>query len=52
MNIPDIAALTVIVREAGGTFTDLNGATVGLNTPSGLATNGKLHAQFAGLALK
>lgn len=52
VNILDIAALTVIVREAGGTFTDLNGAPVGLNTTSVLATNGKLHAQFAGLALK
>ena len=26
VNILDIAALTVIVREAGGTFTDLEGA--------------------------
>lgn len=52
VNILDIAALTVIVREAGGTFTDLNGGPVGLNTTTVLATNGKLHAQFASLALK
>jgi histidinol-phosphatase len=47
VNILDIAALTVIVREAGGTFTDLQGADVGLATTSVLATNGKLHAQIA-----
>jgi histidinol-phosphatase len=44
VNILDIAALTVIVREAGGTFTDLEGAAVGLDTSSVLATNGALHA--------
>jgi histidinol-phosphatase len=44
VNILDIAALTVIVREAGGTFTDLEGAAVGLDTTSVLATNGRLHA--------
>jgi histidinol-phosphatase len=43
INILDIAALTVIVREAGGTFTDLEGAPVGLKTQSVLATNGALH---------
>jgi len=43
VNILDIAALTVIVREAGGTFTDLSGAPVGLGTRSVLATNGDLH---------
>lgn len=52
VNILDIAALAVIVREAGGTFTDLNGAAIGLNTTTVLATNGKLHAQFSSLALK
>jgi histidinol-phosphatase len=46
VNILDIAALTVIVREAGGTFTDLNGAAVGLETTSVLATNGVLHARL------
>ena len=44
VNILDIAALTVLVREAGGTFTDLTGAPVGLETVSVLATNGALHA--------
>jgi len=44
VNILDIAALTVIVREAGGTFTDLEGAAVGLGTTSVLASNGALHA--------
>ena len=42
VNILDIAALTVIVREAGGEFTDLNGDAVGLKTTSVLATNGVL----------
>jgi histidinol-phosphatase len=44
VNILDIAALVVIVREAGGTFTDLEGAAVDLDTVSVLATNGALHA--------
>jgi histidinol-phosphatase len=43
VNILDIAALTVLVREAGGTFTDLAGAPVGLATRSVLASNGALH---------
>jgi histidinol-phosphatase len=43
VNILDIAALTVIVREAGGEFTDLRGAPVGLDTTSVLASNGRLH---------
>jgi histidinol-phosphatase len=48
VNILDIAALSVIVREAGGTFTDLAGAAVGLDTGSVLATNGPLHAAVLG----
>jgi histidinol-phosphatase len=44
VNILDIAALTVIVREAGGTFTQLDGAPVSLGTTTVLATNGVLHA--------
>jgi histidinol-phosphatase len=44
VKILDIAALAVIVREAGGRFTDLAGADVGLATTSVLATNGVLHA--------
>jgi histidinol-phosphatase len=44
VNILDVAALSVLVREAGGTFTDLAGAAVGLGTTSVLASNGVLHA--------
>jgi histidinol-phosphatase len=43
VNILDIAALTLIVEEAGGRFTDLQGRPVGLDTTSVLATNGPLH---------
>jgi len=43
VNILDIAALSVIVTEAGGHFTDLAGGQVGLGTTSVLATNGLLH---------
>ena len=43
VNILDIAALTVIVEEAGGKFTNLKGAAVGLDTTTVLATNGPLH---------
>lgn len=42
VNILDIAALTVILREAGGDITGLDGAPVGLETTSVLATNGRL----------
>ena len=45
VNILDIAALTVIVREAGGTFTDLEGRAIDLATTSVLASNGALHAE-------
>jgi len=47
VNILDIAALTVIVREAGGTFSDLAGKEVTLDTTTVLATNGRLHAAVA-----
>jgi histidinol-phosphatase len=43
VNILDIAALAVIVEAAGGRFTDLTGAPVGLATTTVLATNGRLH---------
>lgn len=46
VNILDIAALTVIVREAGGVFTDLRGNPVGLETTSVLAAVPGLHAQL------
>jgi histidinol-phosphatase len=44
VNILDIAALVAIVTEAGGTFTELGGAPVGLASTTVLATNGPLHA--------
>lgn len=43
VNILDIAALAVIVEEAGGRFTDLDGKPVTLDVNSVLATNGVLH---------
>lgn len=46
VNILDIAALSVIVTEAGGLFTDLNGAAPALNTRSVLAANPSLHAVY------
>jgi histidinol-phosphatase len=45
VNILDIAALAVIVREAGGVFTDLDGAAPTLDTRSVLAGTGAIHAQ-------
>lgn len=39
VNILDIAALQVIISEAGGVFTDLDGAPVGLETRSVAAAN-------------
>ena len=43
VNILDIAALAVIVREAGGAFTDLEGDELTLDTTSVLATVPTLH---------
>ncbi len=43
IGILDIAALTVIVEEAGGRVTDLEGAPIGLGSTSILASNGALH---------
>ena len=43
LNILDIAALAVIVEEAGGRVTDLAGGPVTLATTHLLATNGRLH---------
>ncbi|RCS29072.1 inositol-phosphate phosphatase [Rhodanobacter denitrificans] len=45
VNILDIAALAVIVREAGGVFTDLDGAPPTLDTRSVLAGTPAIHAQ-------
>jgi histidinol-phosphatase len=49
VNILDIAALSIIVTEAGGVFTNLNGAPVDLDIRSVLAANPSLHAQYLGL---
>jgi len=46
VNILDIAALSVIVEEAGGVFTDLNGKRPGLATKSVLAATPALHEQL------
>jgi len=46
VNILDIAALSIIVTEAGGVFTDLNGDAVNLETRSVLAANAALHAAY------
>jgi histidinol-phosphatase len=45
VNILDIAALAVIVREAGGTFSTLEGDELSLATTSVLAGTPALHAQ-------
>lgn len=46
INVLDVAALAVIVREAGGTFTDLAGKPPGLETTSVLAANPGLHTRL------
>jgi len=46
VNILDIAALSIIVQEAGGVFTDLNGQAPCLETRSVLAANPVLHGQM------
>jgi histidinol-phosphatase len=45
VNILDIAACVAIVSEAGGHFSDLEGAPITLQSKSVLATNGRLHEQ-------
>ena len=46
VNVLDIAALSILVTEAGGVFTDLNGEPVTLETQSVLAANPALHATY------
>lgn len=46
VNILDIAALSVIVEEAGGVFTDLTGQPPGLETTSVLAAVPGLHGEL------
>ncbi len=47
VNILDIAALTLIVTEAGGVFTDLDGGAINLETRSVLAATPALHAALS-----
>lgn len=49
VNILDIAALSLIVEEAGGIFTDLDGGPVTLETTSVLAGNPRIYAAVAEL---
>jgi histidinol-phosphatase len=46
INILDIAALAMIVEEAGGQVTDLDGRPVSLEMTSILASNGAMHQAF------
>jgi histidinol-phosphatase len=48
VSVWDLAALDILVREAGGTFTGLDG-TPGPHRGSAVATNGLLHEQVLGL---
>ena len=43
ISIWDIAAISVIVREAGGKVTDIRGQDITKDTESMVATNGILH---------
>jgi len=45
LNILDIAALTCIIREAGGVVTQLDGGDIGLETRDMLASNANLRPQ-------
>lgn len=49
LNILDIAALVVIVREAGGIFTALDGGPIGLAVGDALAGTPALHAEALAL---
>jgi histidinol-phosphatase len=45
----DIAAPSIIIKETGGIFTDINGKEVDLDTNSALATNKYLHSKVLSL---
>lgn len=49
VNVLDIAALSLIVSEAGGRFTDLAGQPLGLATTSVLAGNPRVYSEIAAL---
>lgn len=42
----DIAAMAVIVSEAGGTLSQLDGTAIGYDTTTALATNGIVHGEI------
>ena len=46
VNILDVAALSIIINESGGVFTDLNGKKPDLNIKSILAANPILHPEI------
>ena len=46
VSILDVAALSVLVEEAGGVVTDLEGRALTLDSTSVLATNGRLHEEL------
>ena len=46
VNVLDVAALSIIVAEAGGVFTDLNGNPLSLDIRSVLAATPELHATY------
>ncbi len=48
LSLWDLAALVPVVRESGGRFTDIDGAAVGPDTVSALATNALLHDTVIG----
>ena len=48
VKIWDVAPAKIIVEEAGGTFTDKDGNSLGKGTFVAVATNGLLHAQTLG----
>lgn len=48
VNILDVAALSVIVTEAGGCFTDFAGQPIGMDSTTVLASNGRLHETLRG----
>jgi len=47
LNPWDIAAGVLLVQEAGGTVSDMEGGTLNLQSPRLLATNGVLHAEMS-----
>ncbi|MEO1582257.1 MAG: inositol monophosphatase family protein [Pseudomonadota bacterium] len=49
VNILDIAALSVIVTEAGGVFTDIDGGRITRDTRSVLAANPALYERLTGM---